>query len=139
MKPSVQFFLHLSKLHTVISRRLDGALNGLSLNEFIVLLQLSKAPDVKMRRVDLAESIGLTASGVTRLLLPMEKVGLVEKEVNAHDARSSYVVLASGGKKKLAEGLERADTFCDDVVAPVDPEQLLNATKLLQTLLGSVR
>ena len=69
-----------------------------------------------MRRIDLAEKIGLTASGVTRILLPMEKVGFIRKEVNKEDARSSLVILASGGKRKLIEGIERAEFLIDDII-----------------------
>ena len=108
--------MQLAKVQMIISRRFDGRLNGLSLNEFIVLLALSAAHDEKLRRVDLAEKVGLTASGVTRLLLPMEKIGLVKKIVNKDDARSTYVALASGGKKKLAEAMERAEDFCEEVL-----------------------
>lgn len=69
-----------------------------------------------MRRIDLAEKIGLTASGVTRILLPMEKIGLVSREINERDARVSYVLLASGGKAKLSEAMERAEMLCEESV-----------------------
>lgn len=113
---SIQFCLNVAKFQTEITRRLDARLNGLGFNEFIILYHLSQADDNKMRRIDLAEKIGLTASGITRLLLPMEKIGLIKKEPNEHDARVSYVVLATGGKTKLEEGLERMEIFCEDII-----------------------
>ena len=140
LNTSLTFFLNLAKVHTTISRRFDGALNGLSLTEFIVLFHLSNAHEEKMRRVDLAEKVGLTASGVTRLLLPMEKIGLVQKEVNERDARSSYVALASGGKEKLAEAIDRAEIFCDDIVEHANiGEEIGRASNVLRALGGTVR
>lgn len=113
---SIQFCLNISKFQTELARRLDSHLNGLGFNELIILYHVSQANDHKMRRIDLAEKVGLTASGITRLLLPMEKIGLIKKEANVHDARVSYVVLASGGKTKLEEGLERMEIFCKDII-----------------------
>jgi len=113
---SVMFFIELAKIQAIMSRRFDSGLGGLGFNEFIILLHLSHAEGEKMRRIDLAEKIGLTASGVTRILLPMEKVGLVKKEVNAEDARSSLVSIAPGGRRKLEEGIERAELLVSDIV-----------------------
>ncbi len=111
---SLKLFLDLAKAQSELTRRLDASLNGLSLTEFRILFHLDQARDQKLRRIDLAEKVGLTASGITRLLLPMEKIGLIKKEVNERDARSSFVLLASGGKEKLEEEIERAELFCEE-------------------------
>lgn len=113
---SLEFLIGISKFQTTVSRRLDSALNGISMNELIIMHYLSQTEEQKMRRIDLAERLGLTASGITRLLLPMEKIGLVKKEANDRDARVSFVKLAPGGKIKLKEGLERAEIFCEDMI-----------------------
>lgn len=128
---SLQFFLNLAKLQAIMNRRFDSALGGLGLNEFIILFALAVAPDAKMRRIDLAEKIGLTASGVTRILLPMEKIGLVAKEVNEHDARVSLVLLAPGGKRKLEEALERAELLSQELL----PEARAAQTSVLAEVL----
>jgi len=91
-----------------------------------------------MRRIDLAEKIGLTASGITRLLLPMEKIGLIKKEANEQDARVSYVVLASGGQTKLNEGLERLEIFSEDLIPKTKYKKIEEATKLLTELGKSI-
>ena len=93
----------------MVTRRFDGSLGGISFTEFMILYHLSQANDEKMRRIDLASKVGLTASGITRLLLPMEKIGLIKKESNAQDARVSFVLLALGGKTKLEEAVENAE------------------------------
>ncbi|MEI8361226.1 MAG: MarR family winged helix-turn-helix transcriptional regulator [bacterium] len=113
---SINFCINIAKFQTELSRRLDAHLNGIGFTEFIILYHLNQVDTHKMRRVDLAEKIGLTASGVTRLLLPMEKIGLIKKELNEYDARVSYVVLAPGGKTKLTEALERMEIYCEDII-----------------------
>ncbi|HYC82923.1 MAG TPA: winged helix-turn-helix domain-containing protein, partial [Candidatus Paceibacterota bacterium] len=82
LSPHLQFFIHLAKAKTVLARRFDNRLsfNGLGFSDFAILCQLQEAEDGKMRRTDLAERVGLTASGITRLLLPLEKIGVVKRE-----------------------------------------------------------
>ena len=82
----------------------------------MILHYLSQAEGERMRRIDLAERIGLTASGVTRLLLPMEKIGLVRREPSEHDARVSNVSLAPGGKRLLEERLEAGERLAQELL-----------------------
>ena len=87
-----------------------------------------------MRRVDLADAIGLTASGITRLLLPMEKIGLVKRESHIGDARVSYVVIAPGGANKLAEAIERAEIYCGDIIHSAENTEITRANNILTKL-----
>jgi DNA-binding MarR family transcriptional regulator len=131
---NVNFLFNIAKFQTELSRRLDSRLNGLGFNEFIILYHLSQSDNERMRRIDLADKVGLTASGVTRLLLPMEKIGLISKEANEHDARVSYVVLAHGGKVKLSEGLERIELFAEELI----PEDNSDKVKELSALISEI-
>lgn len=131
---TVNFFLEMTKFQTKLGRRLDSNLNGISLNEFIIMYHLNQNPDGKMRRTDLADKVGLTASGITRLLLPMEKIGLVSRESDEGDARVSYVVLARGGKTKFTEGLDRLEIFGEDLVPSAKLKKLEEVTKLINEL-----
>jgi DNA-binding MarR family transcriptional regulator len=139
LNPTLKFFLNLSKIQAVISRRFDNGLGGLGYNEFIILFHLSQAEDEKMRRIDLAEKIGLTASGVTRLLLPMEKVGLVKSEQTQHDARVKEVKLASGGRRRLSEGLERAELLAEEIIDPSLQSSLSKFADILSQLAKSIK
>ncbi|MGE8426038.1 MAG: MarR family winged helix-turn-helix transcriptional regulator, partial [Sphingobacterium siyangense] len=86
------------KVQSVITKKFDGlSLHGLSLTDFMILHILSQTSGNRLRRIDLAESTGLTASGITRIISPMEKMGLVVKEHNDRDARVSYVKLTAAG------------------------------------------
>ena len=122
---NVRFFILLAKVQAVMSRRFDSGLGGLSLSEFIILYYLSQSEGEALRRIDLAEKVGLTASGVTRLLLPMEKIGLVKSGTLEKDARVRSVILASGGKRKLSEAVERAELLLEEIL-PADKRGILN-------------
>lgn len=111
----LNFFLDMAKAQAIMSRRFDGKLGGLGFNEFVIMHYLNLEPEGKLRRVDLAEKVGLTPSGVTRLLLPMEKVGYIKREFNKLDGRVSYVALSAAGKRKLTEGMERMEVFFEDM------------------------
>jgi DNA-binding MarR family transcriptional regulator len=92
--------------HSAITRELSIQLqreHGLTLNDYEVLLNLSHSEHGMMRRVDLAQTILLTASGITRLLEGLERAGFVCKETCNSDARVSYAKLTDAGAKKLAE------------------------------------
>ena len=56
-----------------------------------------------MRRIDLARGLGLTASGVTRLLDGLERDGLVEKRTCSSDARVTYAALTAAGAQRLEQ------------------------------------
>jgi DNA-binding MarR family transcriptional regulator len=77
--------------------------HGLTINAYEALLLLSKAEDRRMRRVDLADQLILTASGVTRLLDGLEQAGLVDRAACASDRRVTYAVLTEAGYTKLRE------------------------------------
>lgn len=131
---TINFFLEVAKFQTKISRKLDSNLNGISLNEFIIMHHLNQNQDGRMRRTDLADRIGLTTSGITRLLLPMEKIGLISRQSDKNDARVSYVVLTKGGKTKFTEGLERLEIFGEDLVPDTKLKKLEEVTKLINEL-----
>jgi DNA-binding MarR family transcriptional regulator len=59
-----------------------------------------------MRRIDLARSVLLTASGITRLLDGLESCGLVAKERCDSDARVTYAILTKAGVRKIEDARE---------------------------------
>src|SRR4051812_14341212 len=80
--------------------------HGLTINDYEALLHLAQAEEGRMRRVDLAERLILTASGVTRLLDGLEAAGLVERASCASDRRVAYAVLTGTGRAKLQDASE---------------------------------
>lgn len=138
---TLKLFMNLSMIQTIIARKFDNRLSshGISLNDFMILYHLGEASDEKLRRVDLAEKIGLTASGVTRILAPMEKIGLIRREVNSRDARVSYVKLAPGGKRILAEGLVTSEAIAEQIASSLKTKKLEDLAKVLLELGGTIQ
>jgi DNA-binding MarR family transcriptional regulator len=102
--PRLDAWISFLRAHAAITRELSVQLqreHGLTLNDYEVLLHLSHADGGMMRRVDLAQQILLTASGITRLLEGLERSGFVCKETCDSDARVSYAKLTDEGAEKL--------------------------------------
>lgn len=131
---SVEFFLELARAQSVFARRFDARLGGLGMSDFLILYHLIQADGEKLRRIDLADKVGLTASGITRLLAPMEKVGLVKREVNTTDARVSFVTIASGGKRKFEEALEDAEVLAEEIVPVNKRKDISKYSQLLRDI-----
>jgi DNA-binding MarR family transcriptional regulator len=127
----LKFVLNLSMVLNRIVRSFDQGLgNGIGFNDFVILFHLSQAVDEKMRRVDLAEKLSMSASGITRMILPMEKIGLVKREESELDGRVSYVKLASGGKRLLSEAMERAEMKSEDFLPSMDIHKMKDLSEI---------
>ena len=134
LSSSLQFFLNLAKVQSVMNRRFDASLRGLGFSDFVILFNLSQARDEKLRRIDLTEKVGLTASGITRLLAPMEKIGLIKREKDGRDARVSYVVLAKSGKRMLQESMEDAEEIATASIPLMKAPHARALTEVLATM-----
>ena len=86
---------------------------------------------------DAARSIGLTPSGVTRALRPLEKIGLVSTVKNQRDARLAMAKLTPAGQALVKE----ASGIVDDTVASILKRAPKLSTKLnsVSSLLDSLR
>ena len=99
-------WIRLLRAHSALSRELSGRLeaaHGLSLRDYDVLVQLYSAPDRRMRRIDLARTVILSPSGITRLLEGLERSGWVAKHHCNSDARVTWAVLTEAGVAKFEE------------------------------------
>jgi len=120
--------MNLAKAQALTSRRFDRlSIHGIGFNDFMILYLLRQAAGERMRRIDLAEKIGLTASGVTRMLLPMEKMGLIKREASDRDARVSYVALTPTGNRLFEEARVTANAVAREIITN---EKAGNATAL---------
>ena len=132
----------LLRAHASTTRELSVQLqaeHGLTLNDYECLLRLSHAEGGAMRRVDLAEELVLTPSGVTRLLDGLQEAGYVCNHACESDARVKYAMLTDSGRRKREEASEShlgsvgelfGERFSDD--------ELATLTELLGRLPGAV-
>ena len=79
----------------------DIAPHGLSMGDYEVLVFLSEADDNRMRMCDLASSLRLSPSGLTRRLDGMVKMGWVDRASCAADRRVMYAHLTPAGRAKM--------------------------------------
>ncbi|MGH3036670.1 MAG: MarR family winged helix-turn-helix transcriptional regulator [Gaiellaceae bacterium] len=102
----LEAWVRFLRAHAALTRALSADLvaeHGLTINDYEVLLHLQRAPEQMMRRVDLAERVLLTASGITRLLEGLEGAELVERADCPTDRRVVYAKLTEAGEQKLRE------------------------------------
>lgn len=136
-----KFCLNYSVVYTNISKKLDNQLSihGINFSEFMILFHLDQAMEKKMRRIDLAEKIGLSASGITRLVTPMERIGLVHKEANKRDARVSLVKLSTSGKRILQEATISLNATSQEILSKLEENSFSKMLNTLSILGGNVK
>ncbi len=94
----------LLEAHAAVTDLLERELEkerGLALSKFEVLLKLANAPGGRMRMLELAESVLLSKSGLSRLVDRMEEAGLVRRERCPSDRRGAFAVLTDEGGRVL--------------------------------------
>jgi DNA-binding MarR family transcriptional regulator len=136
--PSTDAFGNLLGAHAALTRELNAALlasHGLTINDYGCLLRLSRAGEEGMRRIDLANELQLSPSGITRLLDRLEDQGLVGKGECKEDARVSYAILTDSGLDKVREAWpEHVEAVERRVGAVLSPDEI----KALAELLGKL-
>jgi DNA-binding MarR family transcriptional regulator len=124
-------WIRFLRAHAAVTRQFNAELletHGLTLNDFDVLAQLSRGPEVGLKRSELAERVLLTPSGITRLLEGLERAGHVRRGECASDARVTYAVLTDEGRKKFRAAsrthLASVEAMLSERFAPHELEQL---------------
>ena len=134
----MESFIRLVRGHAAVTRAMNVRLvadHGLTINQYEALLHLSRADGRRMRRVDLADRLVLTASGVTRMLDGLEQAGYVDRDACASDRRVTYAVLTDAGLEKLRAASE---SHVSDIRAffesRFNPDELVQLVALLERL-----
>ena len=94
----------LLRVHSRLVKALDAELeaeHGLAVTSYEVLMYLADSPEGKMRMHDLASSVLLSRSGLTRLVDRLERDGLIRRKACDSDARGAYACLTDAGRRKL--------------------------------------
>ncbi|MFJ2828343.1 MarR family winged helix-turn-helix transcriptional regulator [Streptomyces sp. NPDC087263] len=99
-----QFWRALMRIIVALPRSLDDDLlrsTGLSLTEYVVLMNLSEAENQELRMADLALATALSASRITRVVDALQSRGQVVKRRFEGDARGNVATLTPEGLKRL--------------------------------------
>jgi DNA-binding MarR family transcriptional regulator len=112
-----------------------GAAHGLGVSDLAAIHHLAQAPGARLRRIDLARRLALTPSGVTRLLAPLERRGVVAREADGHDARATYAVLTRAGKTLAKDAAASAEAIAERILGALsDRDRTAFATLAAQAL-----
>ena len=122
------------RAHAAMAKALDAQLeaaHGLQLSSYEVLMYLADAEDERMRMCDLASSILLSRSGLTRLVDRLQREGLLERVACSDDARGAFAKLTPAGREKLraarATHLAGVRAMFLDLFTPAELEALGDA------------
>ncbi len=136
----VEAWIRLLRGHASAARSVEAALlrdHALTINDYEALLVLANSAEGSVRRIDLARELGLSASGVTRLLDGLEVAGLVTKQACKADARVSYAVLTDEGRAKLQQVSAAHVAALGDLFSAYSEEELETLAELLARLPGA--
>jgi DNA-binding MarR family transcriptional regulator len=96
----------LLRAHAALVKALDAQLeerHGMPLSSYEFLIVLNAAPERRLRMSDLAQTVLLSRSGVTRLVDRLEREGLLERVTCSSDGRGCFAALTEKGVRTLAE------------------------------------
>jgi DNA-binding MarR family transcriptional regulator len=129
----------LLQAHATVVRRLEADLQAdgqLSLADLDVLLQLISAPDHHLRMSELADTVLLSRSGMTRRIDRLEAAGLVERHECAADRRGAYAGITDAGAQRLREARPtHLRGIQEHFVSRLSPEELRSVRQALSRLI----
>ena len=100
----------LLRTHADLVPDLDRTLRaqtGLPLAWYDVLLELAAADDGRLRMTELADRAVLSRTRISRIVDELVAAGLVDRERNPHDARSSLATITTTGRRRFDEAAPR--------------------------------
>jgi DNA-binding MarR family transcriptional regulator len=125
----------LIRIAVTLPRGLDDDLArtaGISLSEYVVLMNLSEAENQAMRLSALAAAVALSLSRVSRLVDELQAQGLVTKERDAVDTRGSIATLTPAGLERLRAAYPaHLDSVRQRVLDHVAPDLVLPVARAL--------
>ena len=105
--------------HARVSGALERALqaeHGLGVSEFEVLDRLVGADTDQRRMQELAESVHLSQSALSRLIGRLEAEGLVSRSICRDDRRGIFACITDAGRERHAEALPTQRRVLADVL-----------------------
>jgi DNA-binding MarR family transcriptional regulator len=112
------------------------ARRGLTKAEYDILAVLRSAgPPCQLRPSTLTQRLALTSGGTSNVLRRLTAAGLIERDPDPSDARSSWVRLTPAGVRKAEEAVRAATAAQDARLRDVPPETVRAAIDALRAVL----
>jgi len=131
--------VHLSQL---LLRQLDRDLNvhGLSGHDYEILVNLSEAPDNRLRMTDLADATSQSRSRLSHQISRMEARDLVRREECEGDKRGTFAVLTRGGMETIEQvAPDHVDNVRRHFIDLLRPRQLDEVRDAFQPIVDYLR
>lgn len=119
-----------------LSRRVGNRLaaHGISLSEYLIMRYLAANGERGVPRIELAEHVAMSASGVTRMLAPMEKLHLITTDTDSRDARHRLVRLTPAGRQVCEDAGVTLRDSAEMFLGHLDPEAAEGAVAVLRAI-----
>lgn len=93
----------LLRTHAAVVPALERALQptGLPITWYDVLLVTNAAPERRLRMTELGRQAVVSRERVSRVVTELERAGLIERQANPDDRRSSYAAITAEGRRRL--------------------------------------
>ena len=132
MQDYISFLFSINKINAIISRKLH--FNGIDFSDYTILYHLNTSINKRLSRIDLAKKLGLSPSGITRILLPLEKRGIIISSEDPSDARIKNAALTKAGKKLLEEAKYSLEIMTEDILKNENNNSFLKTKKFLDEM-----
>ena len=100
----VRAWAAVMRVHAALTTRFNQELTatlGMPLTWYDVLLELDAAPDRRLRMSELGERVTVSRTWVSRVAQDLAAAGLIVREPNPEDRRSSIAVITAEGRRRL--------------------------------------
>jgi DNA-binding MarR family transcriptional regulator len=105
LEDPVEAWAALLRTHAAVLPKLERALArvGLPLTWYDVLLVTNAAQDRRLRMTELGKQAVVSRERVSRVVTELEAAGLVQRQPNPDDRRSSFAAITPEGRRRLRE------------------------------------
>ena len=136
----------LWRVHLEVGRLLGYAMErglqpfGLPINDYAILVELSEAPEHRMRMTDLATATLQSKSRLSHQITRMEAAGLVTREGCPGDRRGLYAVLTDQGWDTMRRvAPHHVQSVREHFIDRLDPDQIASMYAALAPIADHLR
>jgi DNA-binding MarR family transcriptional regulator len=130
------------RMQSHLQRRLGQQLqrdSGLSVADFEVLVNLSEAPEGRLRAYELSAELQWEKSRLSHHLTRMQKRGLIDREDCVDDARGAFVVLTAEGRRTIEDAAPlHASEVRTRFIDALSPDQLRALDEICGVVLAAL-
>ena len=129
---TIRQFIDIAMQHTLHERAHLAKLNGLSMPQLGILMQLHYRGTCGISH--LGERFDITNAAASQLVDKLVQSGLVQREEDPHDRRAKLLNLTEKGKELIQQGMERRYLWVEDLARKLSSEQREQVSEALDIM-----